>query len=66
MQHGRLDTLYGCCGSPVPPGARIAHWTKAHSESSGPFQYAGLTGYDAAPSLRGFMYEAAGISEYPQ
>jgi hypothetical protein len=45
--------------------SRISRRAKAHGRSSAPFQYAGLTGYDASPS-QGRKYEAAGISECPQ
>jgi hypothetical protein len=45
--------------------SRISRCAKAHGRSFAPFQYAGLTGYDAVPS-QGRIYEAAGISECPQ
>jgi hypothetical protein len=45
--------------------SRISRRAKAHGRSFAPFQYAGLTGYDAVPS-QGRIYEAAGISECPQ
>ena len=45
--------------------SRISRRAKGHGRSSNPFQYAGLTGYDAVPS-QGRIYEAAGISECPQ
>ena len=45
--------------------SRISRRAKAHGRSFDPFQYAGLTGYDAVPS-QGRIYEAAGIFECPQ
>ena len=45
--------------------SRISRRAKAHGRSSDPFQYAGLTGYDAVPS-QGRIYEASGTSECPQ
>jgi hypothetical protein len=59
----------GFSEAPGVPGlalfSRISRRAKAHARSSAPFQYAGLTGYDAPPS-QGRMNEAAGISECPQ
>jgi len=56
----------GFSEAPRPaPFSQQSRCAKAHGRSSAPFQYAGLTGYDAVPS-QGRIYEAAGISECPQ
>lgn len=61
----RIAFLWGSQRPLVQRLSRISRRAKAHGRSSDPFQYAGLTGYDAVPS-QGRIYEAAGISECPQ
>ena len=60
-----FGSLWGSQRPQVRRFSRISRRAKAHGRSSDPFQYAGLTGYDAVPS-QGRIYEAAGISECPQ